>query len=197
MDYNDIIVIMLLIIIIMGLGLILFKKEYSHFTQTEHLDSYLQNHLPANSYSAMNNYHSPIKSEYLKCDNNMSSSTNNVNNNNGYDNIFYDTNNNKKTKKNIIDVPYKNIVNIDSLNTKNISKREVGINDKLANIKNNKNKNSFILKNKNNICMDENKINYNLLKNDKDLQSLDNNSLLSLNNLDYYMKINDIDKKKT
>lgn len=176
MDYNDIIVIMLLIIIIMGLGLILLKKES---LQTEYLNSNLQNNLLAHSYSAINNNNTAQKMKNVNFDNNI---------NNG-DNNFNNRNIEKEKITNTPTIMYKKIENI------NNSNRELSINDKLKNIKNNKNKNCVTLKNnknyaknnKNNIYIDDN--------NNIDLQSLDNNSLISFNNLNNNIKQNDVNEK--
>jgi len=185
MDYNDIIVIMLLVIVIMGLGLILLKKEYSQFIQTEQPNSQLQNNLLANNYLPMNDYRMPINLEHLQ---NRGEINNNTNDNN-----FYNTHINKNRRNNAQTVTHKKMETLDNSN------REIGINDKLASIKNSKNKNSVMLKNKNiknNICIDDNKKN-NSFHNNIDLQSLDNNSLISLNNFNGGgIKKNDIDDNK-
>lgn len=146
MDYNDIIVIMLLVIVIIGLGLVLFKKEYSQFMQTEQLNSHLQNNLLANNYLPMNDYRMPVNLEYSKIRGEINDDSNN--------NIFYNSHSDKDKKRNVQNVVYK------KMGSTNNFDREVGINDKLTNMKNNKNKNSVVLKNKNiknNICIDDNK----------------------------------------
>lgn len=184
MDYNDIIVIMLLVIVIIGLGLVLFKKEYSQFMQTEQLNSHLQNNLLANNYLPMNDYRMPVNLEYSKIRGEINDDSNN--------NIFYNSHSDKDKKRNVQNVVYK------KMGSTNNFDREVGINDKLTNMKNNKNKNSVVLKNKNiknNICIDDNKKN-NSFNNNVDLQSLDNNSLISLNRVDVEVKKNNIDNNK-
>lgn len=161
MDYNDIIVIIMLTIIIIALGLLLSQKEYSHFTQIEKINPNSQNNLSVTKLP-VNNF-LPINLEHQKYVNNV----NNVNNCNDNDN--YNFNN-----KNVL---YKNIENI------NNSNQDIN-NNKFTNNKNNKK--LAMLKNtnvKNNISINDNiNNNYKNVKN-VDLNFADNNSLITINKL--------------
>jgi hypothetical protein len=193
MDYNDIIVIMLLVIIIMGLGLILLKKEYSQsgysaqFAQTEYPNSHPKNNLSSTGNSSIN----LPRSKHGTLGNDLQTNNNNFVNGN---------------MRHISNAPCKN------MESRNNQNRGITINDKLANIKNNTNNgndndNSIVLKNnknlvnnkikKNNIYIDDKFQNNNIINNKADLESLDNNSLNNLNNLkNLKNKNNGVEKSK-
>jgi hypothetical protein len=128
MDYNDIIVIMLLVVIIMGLGLILLKKDS---TQSEHINSYLPNNLLMETRS-----NPKIQYPHSHPENR----TNNKINNDDIDR--------GRIKVGKMDSSSHGIV-YNSSDTNDFHPT-IGINDRLANIKNKKNKNFVMLKNKRN-----------------------------------------------
>lgn len=150
MDYNDIIIITLLVIII---GLVLVKKDYSYFTQFE-----------KPNYENINNNFPQGNLEYTK--------------NNDY--INHNHLKNSNIRNNVYDSQRINQIKPNSSN------RGISVNDKLSNIKNNKNKNLIILKNNKNNNINNGEENNNISDNslfninDVDLQSLDDISIKNM-----------------
>ena len=184
MDYNDIIIITLLVIII---GLVLLKKDNSYFTQNENsipqtqaqaqaqtqaqAQAQTQAQAQAQAQNQLSNNYSPHKKiEYSKYNN------------------YVNQNHFKKSNNNMNDIKPNNI-NIQNNN----SNQGININDKLINIKNKKNKNSIMLKNN-----DKKSSNSLLDFSEVDLKSIDDNSsnIIDIPNMKNPNIIKNINKNK-